>query len=55
MTVRIYVSRDASAQALGADESFGFNDPNEEPDFAAARDSIGVVATMFQPRTMAAG
>jgi glycine/D-amino acid oxidase-like deaminating enzyme len=35
-------------QALGADEGFGFNDPNEEPDYAAARDSIGVVATMFQ-------
>ncbi|WP_254514844.1 FAD-dependent oxidoreductase [Novosphingobium sp. G106] len=41
-------------QALGADEAFGFNDPNEEPDYAAARDSIGVVATMFQPRTAAA-
>jgi len=40
-------------QALGADEAFGFNDPNEEPDYAAARDSIGVVATMFQPRTPA--
>jgi glycine/D-amino acid oxidase-like deaminating enzyme len=45
-------------QATGADEGFGFNDPNEEPDYAAARDSIGVVATMFQPRipaTAAAG
>jgi D-amino-acid oxidase len=42
-------------QGQGADESFGFNDPNEEPDYAAAHDSIGVVATMFQPRAMPAG
>jgi D-amino-acid oxidase len=40
-------------QALGADEAFGFNDPNEEPDYAAARDSIGVVATMFRSSTAA--
>jgi D-amino-acid oxidase len=42
-------------QAQGADESFGFNDPNEEPDYAAARDSIGVVAAMFQSRSAATG
>jgi hypothetical protein len=41
-------------QAQGADESFGFNDPDEEPDYAAARASIGVVATMFQQRATAA-
>lgn len=41
-------------QALGADESFGFNDPNEEPDYAAARASIEVVARAFRPRTAAA-
>jgi D-amino-acid oxidase len=42
-------------QATGADEGFGFNDFNEEPDYAAARDSIAVVATMFQTRPAAAG
>ncbi|MEJ5976448.1 FAD-dependent oxidoreductase [Novosphingobium sp. PS1R-30] len=41
-------------QALGADESFGFNDPNEEPDHAAARASIEVVARAFRPRPAAA-
>jgi len=42
-------------QAQGADESFGFNDANEEPDVAAARESIEVAATMFksQPTTSA--
>lgn len=42
-------------QAQGADDSFGFNDANEEPDYAAAHASIGVVATMFQPRRPAQG
>lgn len=37
-------------QALGADEAFGFNDFNEEPDYAAARASIDVAASMFQLR-----
>lgn len=37
-------------QALGADESFGFNDTNEEPDYAAARASIDVIARAFRPR-----
>ena len=42
-------------QAQGGDEGFGFNDPNEAPDYTAARDSIGVVATMFQSRAAPAG
>lgn len=41
-------------QAQGPDESFGFNNSNEEPDYATARASIDVVATMFQPRPAAA-
>lgn len=40
-------------QALGADESFGFNEANEEPDYLAARASINVVARMFQAKAAA--
>lgn len=41
-------------QAQGADEAFGFNVAGEEPDYAAARDSIAVIAAMFRPRQAAA-
>lgn len=37
-------------QALGADEAFGFNDPDETPDYEAARASIEVIAQLFQPQ-----
>lgn len=37
-------------QPQGADEAFGFNDPNETPDYAAARQAIDVVARMFAPK-----
>lgn len=42
-------------QAQGADESFGFNDANEEPNYAAARASIAAAATMFEPRITTPG
>jgi len=42
-------------QAQGTDESFGFNNPDEEPDLAAARASIDVIAAVFKPRAMAVG
>jgi len=35
-------------QALGADESFGFNEADEHPDHAAARASIEAIARMFR-------
>jgi glycine/D-amino acid oxidase-like deaminating enzyme len=37
-------------QATGADEAWGFNDPNEEPDYVAARASIEALAGIFQPK-----
>lgn len=37
-------------QPTGEDEAFGFNDPNETPDYTAARQAVDVVARMFAPR-----
>jgi len=42
-------------QPGGADEAYGFNDPNESPDYAAARDAIDAAALMFAPKAMVAG
>jgi hypothetical protein len=40
-------------QALGTDESFGFNQADEQPDHPAARASIEVVARMFRAESAA--
>jgi hypothetical protein len=42
-------------QPGGLDESFGFNDPNESPDYAAAHEAIDAAALMFAPKARAAG
>ncbi|MEP7005834.1 MAG: FAD-dependent oxidoreductase [Sphingomonas bacterium] len=42
-------------QPGGLDESFGFNDPSESPDYAAAHEAIDAAALMFAPKAGAAG
>jgi len=42
-------------QAQGPDEAWGFNDPNESPDYAAAREAIDAAALMFAPKAANAG
>ncbi len=42
-------------QPGGLDETFGFNDASETPDYAAARDAIDVAAQMFAAKPVAAG
>lgn len=42
-------------QAQGPDEAWGFNDANESPDYAAARDAIEAAALMFAPKAMVSG
>ncbi|QJU57015.1 FAD-dependent oxidoreductase [Sphingomonas sp. AP4-R1] len=36
-------------QAVGADDSFGYNDANESPDRAAADASVATIASLFEP------
>ena len=42
-------------QGQGPDEAYGFNDPNESPDYAAAHDAIDAAALMFAPKAVVAG
>lgn len=40
-------------QAVGADDTFGYNDGNETPDRAAAEASVNVIASLFAPAVAA--
>ncbi|PZU07121.1 FAD-dependent oxidoreductase [Sphingomonas sp.] len=41
-------------QAVGADDSFGYNDGNESPDRAAAEQSVTTIASLFAPQAATA-